>query len=361
MRPNLPINGLATGIGSVPGRDVGQALQMIAKHCPAIPHWPQMPGYNATEGLIEQYLAPLDQAGLLNREPGRSAYIDPADEKFPEALARFYEQFLAAEEDPASLAGYAFPAKNAAGYYALVATFENRQWPVTPAYIKGQLTGPVTLGLQLCDRRRRSAYYDPQLKDVVVKNAALQAAWQARDLGRLGYPVIIFIDEPGMYALGSSTHITLNPTEVVADINEVVDALHRHNAVAGVHVCAGTDWGVLLQSRAEIINFDAYSYFASLAVYPAEITAFLRQGGFLAWGIVPTQEAVFQESGASLLKRYEAGVQQLGKRGVPVDLLLSQTVFTPACGTGTLPVETAEAVYRCLAELTGLFTGKFAS
>jgi len=41
--------------------------------------------------------------------------------------------------------------------------------------LKGQVTGPFTLGTNLLDQDRRCSYYDDQLRDVIVKTVALKA------------------------------------------------------------------------------------------------------------------------------------------------------------------------------------------
>jgi hypothetical protein len=98
------------------------------------------------------------------------------------------------------------------------------------------------------------------LRDAAVKHLALNARWQIRTLAGPGCPVIIFIDEPALAGFGSSELISISKEEILACLQEVVDAIHADGALAGIHVCANTDWSLVLESGADIVNFDAYTY-----------------------------------------------------------------------------------------------------
>ncbi|NIN66688.1 MAG: hypothetical protein GTO63_18770, partial [Anaerolineae bacterium] len=70
----------------------------------------------------------------------------------------------------------------------------------------------------------------------------------------------------------------------IADMNEVAAAIHAQGGLAGVHCEANTDWSLLMETDLDLLNFDAYEHMQALALYPAELRAFLERGGVLAWG-----------------------------------------------------------------------------
>ena len=221
--------------------------------------------------------------------------------------------------------------------------------------LKGQVTGPFTQGTNLLDQERRCAYYDEQLRDVIVKGVALKAAWQMERLGVYGLPLMIFLDEPSLVGFGSQTYLTVSREDVVGDINEVVETIHARSGLAGVHCEENTDWGLLMETELDILDFDAYDHMQAMTLYPAELRAFLDRGGWLGWGIVPTldREAAGTETVASLLPRFEAGVQQLVDKGFDRNLLLRRALITPSCGAGGVLTEPlAERVLRVLRELS---------
>ncbi|OPZ77357.1 MAG: hypothetical protein BWY79_01203 [Actinobacteria bacterium ADurb.Bin444] len=81
----------------------------------------------------------------------------------------------------------------------------------------------------------------------------------------------------------------------------------------------------------------------------------MADGGLLAWGVVPNDDRALslapQAAAATLLD----GVRALAAVGaVGEDQILAQSYVTPACGTGALPVQTAEACLRLAASTSEL-------
>lgn len=343
---------LATGIGSLPYTDVRQALALITSAFAEFPHWPQLPSQGAEEGLIGQFVSPLVNLGLVVDQPGRAPYFDTEQADWVEKLTEFYNRYLMVLDtnaSPEALAEFAFPPHTAQGFYAFTEAAARGDFRQA-RYLKGQITGPVTMGLQLTDQARKAAYYDEQLRDIVVKTCALQAFWQARELLRHNLPVLVLIDEPGLYAYGQSTHITLESGQITADLAAVADSLHQAGALAGVHVCAGTDWPMVLHSGIDVLSFDAYSYFTGLSVYPDELKSFLAAGGILAWGLIPTAEEVLGLTSRDLVARFHQYIDLLAKKGLDRHTLLTQALITPSCGVGSLSRPAAERAYSLTQE-----------
>lgn len=143
MSTEPPLEGLlpagaATGIGSLPHRDPADAIGLIARTCPALPFWPQLPRRDPEEGMIAQGLRGLAAA------TGWSAFREALDIGiFTEAVA-----------------------------------------------LKGQVTGPWTLS--------RAAPAEGGPLPLVARLAA-QARAQARALR--GLPTLLLVDEPSLGAL----------------------------------------------------------------------------------------------------------------------------------------------------------------
>ena len=126
----------------------------------------------------------------------------------------------------------------------------------------------------------------------------------------------------------------------------MIEAIHLEGALAGVHVCGNAEWSVLLDSSADIVSFDAYSFFDKFILYPQEIKQFLDKGGIIAWGIVPTGDidSVKKENVDSLLTLWEKEVDQVEKIGIDRKKIVDQSLITPSCGTGSLPLDIAKRV-----------------
>lgn len=329
-----------------------QGLELIWQTVPQVPHWAQLPKSGTEEGFSNQYLQALINMGLVSG--GDSVYFDLDHPAWLSRVTEFYQLYIAAAEgNDEALERFAFPRSAAKGFYAFLDDLE-LQGPRNALYLKGQLSGPLTVGFQLTGPDKKACYYDPQLKDILVKNLSLHARWQVKQLSRFGLPVIMVVDDPGLYVYGMSTHVTLNREEIIADLNSVFAGVKGEQALAGVHVCAGTDWTLLFDSNVDIINFDAYEYFDSMRIYSAELAGFLSRGGKVSWGLVPTSQKILSETPASLLQRFRQYLGDLAGRGISTLQVLEQSMFTPSCGTGTLSPELAERIYGTLAEFGNL-------
>lgn len=348
--------GIATGIGSTPFKDAAAALEMIKKHLPLIPHWPQLPQRGIQEGLIFQAFRCLVDTGLLT-VCGDEAKFDTAAHNWPERLTAFYTICLAAEQGAVeAMERFAFGSDAAAGFHAFVDDLKAD--PTAARFIKGQVVGPLTMGFQLKDGDGNLAFYDDELRDLVVRTLALHASWQCGRLAEVGLPVILFIDDPTVAAYGTHAHITLTKEMILESLDQVIGVIHQRRALVGIHSCDATDWSLLFATGTDIVSFDAHSFSESMICYPAELQAFLERGSRIAWGIVPTSEAAFAETEGTLLSRLYRLWDRLVELGVDRELLLRQSLITPACGTGLLSEELAERIYNLTAEVSATVMAK---
>ncbi len=362
-------NGLATLIGSLPVTDHREALALIFEHTPQVPLWPQLPS-NPKEGMLSQFSEGMP--GIVE-EAGRT-YFDIQTETFAEEMLAYFEQYLAALEDPSLLpdSPFAVSRDRAQGLFSLqeaVAVNSSASGAAAGkavAAVKGQMTGPFTLLTGLHDREGRAAYYEPTIREMVVKGLSLKAAWQVRFLAVSQAPVILFIDEPALAGLGSSAFLSVSLDELGQELNEIIGAAQAAGGLVGIHVCANTDWEFLLSTSLDIVSFDAYGFFDKLVACKDALYAFLERGGIIAWGIVPTSEKEYieQETAESLLVRWEAQAAQLvgsvnGEGSWDYTALLRQTLITPSCGTGSLPLAHAKKVLALTRDLSRLLRDKY--
>ena len=349
--------GSATGIGSMPHGDPVQALELIMETLPCGPHWPQLSGRGRREGFLRQFLNLPVELGLIELEKGESPFFYDQSNDWPEKVAKFYELYLECQDNESNsnilndaLFSSAFPRENAAGFYQ----FLDENWEslsCKPKYLKGQLSGPLSVGLQINAADGIPAFYREELRDLINRTLALAARLQVQSLKRFFLPVVIFVDEPLLLSYGQSPYISLSREHIVQSLEAVVMSIREAGAYAGVHSCSGGDWSILFQLPLHIVNFDAYGFLDSMLAYGEELEGFLRRGGCLGWGLVPTSEPVAQEDAFSLREKFYEGIRRLSRQGVSPDLLATQYLLTPSCGTGTLSVAQCEQVYRTTAEL----------
>jgi hypothetical protein len=149
--------------------------------------------------------------------------------------------------------------------------------------------------------------------------------------------------------------------EIKEMINEVAGAIHDAGGLAGIHVCANTEWDILLDSKVDILSFDAYSFFDKLAALSEKVQSYFDRGGILAWGGIPTGKPydIEKESSGSLTMLWEHQMKKLIRPGRDQADLLRQTLITPSCGTGSLRLEHAEKVLQLTKEVSANLRAKY--
>jgi methionine synthase II (cobalamin-independent) len=336
-------NFLTTHLGSVPHLSADGLTDSLQKFLD-VPAWPQLPRRSFRESMYAQYSPSLP--ALCVNETEEKVYFDTTRD-LSELLESFYTPII--NDD---LEHFALRHEYAHGFFAMLETLRNTRGE----WAKGQVTGPISFGLTVTDQDLRASLYNEMLADAIVKNMAMNARWQIRQLKALRPNVITFLDEPYMAAFGSA-FISLSREQVIAYLDEVFEAIQSEGAVSGVHCCANTDWGVLLATKADILNLDAYGFIENLALYPVELREFLDRGGKICWGIVPNYEQIFDETAQGLVDRLRGGIKNIAEkantRGVDIraDEFESRSLIAPACGLGSTSVQVAERVFETLAEM----------
>ena len=335
-----------TGIGSLPFRDAQEAARFVLGAGLTVPFWPQLPQRDPIEGMVPQYSEGMP---CVRIDAENDSVSWDEEGKFAE-LERFYQDYLS--EDPER---FAISRDRAEGLYAFLGQAEGGSL----ATVKGHVTGPITYANTVADADKRPLYADADLRDAAVKLLARKAQWQIARLKPLASDtVIVFVDEPVLAAYGSSAYLNIMEEHVAAMLGEVFEAVAEAGGAAGVHVCGNSDWGMAARTGAQVLNFDAYQYGSTMALYPEDAQALYDRGGRVAWGVVPTSKAVHSETASSLAERFEAAVKALADKGLDADQVIAQSILTPSCGAGSLEEADARRVFELLRELRETLSGE---
>lgn len=336
---------MATAIGSLPHNDPSSACDVVLKNIPEMPIWPQLPQTNFRESMEIQYCEGLPSV-VLEEEKQRMYFNTSRD--VTSDFEKFYENYMAENLDH-----FKISSEFSRGIYEMERKLKEEDHS-SLKYFKNQVTGPITVGLGRVDENKRSIYYNEMFRDVIIKGMEMKARWLLRKFNFLGCDQLCFIDEPILSAFGSSTYVSVQRADVVQYLNDVIKAVHKENALSGIHCCGNTEWTILIDSGVDIISFDAYEFSDTIAYYPEQIKKFLENGGVLAWGIVPTSVKINEETPETLLEKLKAGVKNLANKGVSENLIWEKCLLTPSCGTGSLPVELSEKVFQTLSGVSQL-------
>lgn len=322
-------NMAATGIGSLPHSAAGQAVDAVLRYLPEVPFCPQLPRLDPGEGMYEQVAGGIP--GL--RRDGDRMWVDTG----PTGL-----------EEMEQLA----PGPDTERVHPLAAAQVLLERDLARSRVlKGQVAGPVSLGLSLTDENRRPLLYNPEFMLAAAQVLSWKASWLERILSRAGRPTLILVDEPYLNTLGSG-HFAYSHG-LVRDLLDIV--LEGIEGMTGIHCCGNTDWPLLLETGVDVLSFDAADHFKSVSLYPGQVASFLARGGNLGWGIVPTEGLALEMATAErLADQIDEQIGDLVRRGVSRQRLVEQSLVTPACGLASRDRTQAERALRLAGEVSAL-------
>ena len=338
---------MATGVGTMPFTEPAEACTLIFQHVPDAPHWPQLFRASSSEGMIDQFLE--GAPGVVVEEGGKSYLraLEPYQE---------WEQFYA-DYEVSNLDAFAVSAARAQGLQPFLEEIGRRD---PPSFVKGQVTGPITLGLTLKEQGGAAVFFNQDLRDMLVKLVAMKARWQEETFRRIlpQAETIIFLDEPILSSYGSA-FMNVSREDVITALREACAPLQ---GLKGIHVCGNTDWPMIMEAGLDIINFDAFYYLPSFLLYAEQLRGFLEGGGAIAWGIVPTDDEELKNiHSPELVGKLKEGMDQLVQEGIPYGLLAEHALITPSCGTGSMSEDGARRAYEMTAEVAALLRRDYAS
>lgn len=275
-----------TAMGILPHRDVDQALALSLSL--DIPFWPQLPHVSLYEDMYIQ---------TSQNFPGISVDFEKKrlifhTERFQEELEDYFNRM----DDPEtyrltpeySVVFRAFLAKDLGTYSA----------------IRGQVTGPVSFGFKVLDEHLKPIIYNEEVKSILYDFIQKKVNLQYQELREKNPRAFVWVDEPGLGYVFSGLS-GYNDQQAREDYLQFVQGLEGPK---GLHLCADVQLPYLLELGIELLSFDAFQIGFMPKEYADSVARFLKKGGILSWGIVPTEgrtlESQTPESLASLLSDY---------------------------------------------------------
>jgi methionine synthase II (cobalamin-independent) len=321
----------ATGIGSLPGEDIDEAVRIVAGELPDFVHLPELPARGAPAGMIGRAVAIL--SGLAaDLQPAGWRLTDGPGIDQRRAVSLLRQDLDALEEHTQAYAGR----------------------------LKSQVTGPWTLAATVERPRGDRALADHGARRDLAQSLAQGVGDQVEELRRRvpGAELVLQLDEPALPAVlagavptasGFGRHRYVDVPEAVETLRWVVEAIRTAGAVPVVHSCAAEiPVAVLVDSGFAAIAFDQ-----ALAT-PGEAWAAALDSGVDLWpGVVPSTDPGQSPSADALATRVRRFFDDLGH---DVEAGGDRVVITPACGlAGASPVWAREAIRlaRAVAEQVG--------
>ncbi len=329
----IPGNLLTTAMAVMPHTDIDRALEVALSL--DIPYWPQLPLVNYYEDMYVQ--ASEHFPGMIVDLEKRTLRfsIDKFAEEFDETMSRM--------DDP----DYFDISRT---YSVVYHRFLELDFKDRPA-IRGQLEGPISFGFYVLDQDDRSILFDDTVRPFMLEIMAKRANIQLKRLKENNSNAFMFIDEPGLQYIFSALS-GYNDIRAREDMDNFYSMIEKPR---GVHLCGNPDWDFLLNLDLDILSLDAYTNNEVIASYAGSIKKFINRGGIIVWGIVPTNfEPYEKENMTSIDKRLNEIWEVLKKEGIDYDMLLSQSLLSPAtcCLVNPDKEKTVEKAFESVKELS---------
>lgn len=299
-----------TAMGIMPHTDVDRALKLALSL--DIPFWPQLPKVGFYEDMYAQ--ASENFPGIVVDLEGQRISFDTA--KFEEELGDYSQRIdsphtFALSRDYSAVY-HRFLAQDLKGYHA----------------IRGQVTGPVSFGFKVVDEDTKPIIYNDGVRTILFDFLQRKVNTQYRELSQKNRNAFVWVDEPGLGWVFSAFS-GYNDVQAKEDYKDFLSGLEGPK---GLHLCANVNLPYLLELGVEILSFDAYQIEIMPKGYASAVAQFLRGGGIICWGIVPTDsDNLGKETPQTLARRLLGYWEVVAKNtGLPARQIAEQALVAPA-------------------------------
>jgi methionine synthase II (cobalamin-independent) len=311
---------VGTGIGSLPGEDIVEAVRIVVGELPDFVHLPELPARGAPAGMIGRATAVL--SGLaVDLQPAGWRLTDAPGVDQRRAASLLRQDLDALEEHTQTYSGR----------------------------LKIQVTGPWTLAATMERPRGDRVLADHGARRDVAQSLAEGLTGQVAELRSrvAGAEPVVQLDEPALPAVlagavptasGFGRHRSVDTPEAVEALRWCVDAIRSAGAIPVAHVCASD---VPVRRLVES-GFAAIAYDHALAT-PVDAWAAALDDGVDLWpGMVPSTDPTSTPSADQLATRVRRFFDDTGH---DAEELAGRIVVTPSCGlAGASPSWAREAM-----------------
>lgn len=324
-------------IGSLPLLAAEKAIEAVFAYTPKSPSWPQLPKISPFESMNMQYLE-----GIPGWHIEKDKVLFKKSDEITEEFTVAFEKTLL--NDTAS---FPITSSHSVCFEPFLHTLAKRE---NIELIKGQVIGPVTFLTSHSIDEYGMLIKDEGYKELIPRILGLKAKYQIERFRQVkpSSDYIIFFDEPILSQIGSA--VTSINTD---DIKELItNSASFVDGYKGIHICGNSDWDFILSLPIDIVNFDAFNYGESFLLYKEAIKSFVKRGGYIAAGLIPTDSNDVQKNDINSLAERSMGFLRGLKGIIGRELLFKRIFITPSCGMGALTIEEAEKSLNLLSYIS---------
>jgi hypothetical protein len=299
-----------TAMGIMPHTYIAQALKLALSL--DIPFWPQLPNTSFYEDMYVQ--ASERFPGITVDLENKKLHFDRV--KFDEGLGD-YSAWMS------DLHNFELSRDYSAVFHRFL-----QEDLAHYAAIRGQCIGPVSFGFRVTDVDNKPIIYDDSVRSLMFDFLQRKVNVQSRQLREKNTNAFVWLDEPGLGWVFSGLS-GYGDVQVKKEYKDFLDGLE---GIKALHLCANVNLPFLLSMGINLLSFDAYQIEVMPKGYAEAVASFIKKGGVISWGIIPTDSiSLSQETPASLfrlLTGYWDVVSQ--NTGLLLQEIAAQALIAPA-------------------------------
>ena len=299
-----------TAMGIMPHTDIEAALELALSL--DIPFWPQLPKVSYYEDMYAQ--TSQNFPGIAVDVENKRVSFNTA--KFEQELGDYFEKMNNNETFTLS-----------PEYSAVYHKFLSKELSCYHA-IRGQITGPVSFGFNVIDENRKPIIYNDEVRTILFDFIQKKVNVQYHELSEKNPNVFVWVDEPGLgYVFSGLSGYT--DRQAKEDYQTFLQGLEGPK---GLHLCANVNLPYLLELGFEILSFDAYQLEFMPREYTSAVADFLKNGGVISWGIVPTESTILSKETPETLARRLTNYWEVISQdtNLPLKQIAEQALVAPA-------------------------------
>ncbi|MFA4836542.1 MAG: hypothetical protein WC749_10790 [Dehalococcoidia bacterium] len=321
---NFEPNCQTTAMGIMPHKDAERALKLALSL--DIPFWPQLPRATFSEDMFAQ---------LADGFPG--ARIDLEGRRVDFDTARFCEElgeYAARMDNPET---FSLNDRTSKTYHRYLETdFSDR------IAIRGQFCGPLNFGFRVTDEEKKPLIYNDDVRSLLFDFVLKKVNHQYRQLADKHPNAFVWVDEPGLGWVFNS-FAGYNELQAQEDYRNFLDGFEGPRAL---HLCLNVHLPYLFGLGLDILSIDAFQFGAMPKGYSGDIARFLKGGGIISWGLVPTESATLgPETPETLYRRLADYWSVIAENSdISAEQIARQALIAPSkcCIKNALMVEMGE-------------------
>lgn len=313
-----------TAMGIMPHTDVERALELV--YSMDIPYWPQLPKVTYYEDMYAQ---------VSEGFPGIS--IDVENERVNFDSSKFLEDITEYSEKLDKLENFSLSPE----YSVVFHRFLEKDLESCVA-IRGQSTGPVSFGFKIIDENLRPIIYNEEVRSLLYDFIQKKVNSQCEEMKRKNKNAFVWVDEPGLGWVFNSLS-GYNDVQARDDYRNFMSGI---DGVKAIHLCANVNLPYLLDLGLDMVSFDAYQLEMMPKGYAGAVEDFMKSGGAISWGIIPTDSGTLNRETPETLARKVMDYWQVvcDNTSITAEQIARQSLIAPArcCLKNIEVVETQE-------------------